>query len=91
MYVESEDQARSLTPSEWPIKWEICVRVSVEYTIRVLSREAEANNMPLFENFTHETASAWFLRIFLRRYGRYVGVGLLLVVVFAMATDEPPA
>ncbi|GER29760.1 NAD(P)-linked oxidoreductase superfamily protein [Striga asiatica] len=65
--VESEDQARSETPSAWPIRREIWERVSVEYTIRVLSREAEAKSAPLLENFTLDTARVWPVRIFLRR------------------------
>lgn len=80
MYVESEDQERSLTPSEWPIKREIWVRVAVEYTIRVLSREEEANKAPLLENLTQDTARVWLVRIFWRRYGWCSGAGVALAM-----------
>ena len=40
--------------------------------IRVLSNEAEANRFPSFENFTHDTARVWPVRVFRCRYGLYV-------------------
>lgn len=35
-----------------------------DQTIRVLSREAEANSVPSFEYFTHDMAFSWPLRVF---------------------------
>lgn len=84
MYVESEDQAKSEIPSEWPVKLNNLVKVSEDQTMRVLSRDAEAKSLPFFENFTQETARVWFVRIFFRLYGWYACVGLPL---FAIAVE----
>lgn len=70
IYVESEDQAKSLIPSEWPTSWDTFVRVSDDHMIRVLSREEEANSFPLFENLTQEMAREWDVRTVFSRYGR---------------------
>lgn len=59
-------------PAEWP---ESTARgegseEAREYTIRVLSREAEARRWPSLENLTQETAREWARRVWARRYGR---------------------
>ena len=51
-------------PSEWPTRRWQRVRVAEDHMIRVLSREAEARRVPSFENFTHDTAFSWSVRVF---------------------------
>ena len=58
--------------------------------IRVLSNEAEANRFPSFENFTHDTARVWPVRVFRCRYGLYVVwfVGVVPLLDMVMITDQ---
>lgn len=61
--------------------------------MRVLSKEAEAKRFPSFENFTHETARVWAVRVLRCRYGLYVVwfVGVVPLLDMVMTDRWHPA